>query len=84
MEAIVPMGAALGGNGATPHPQLVANDMLATVDDPELGPTTQVGVPLHLRGTPGGIVGPRPRVGQHNDEIWGELGLTASDTKEWT
>lgn len=84
MEAIVPMGAALGGNGATPHPQLVANDMLATVDDPDLGPTTQVGVPLHLRGTPGGIVGPRPGVGQHNDEIWGELGLAANDTKEWT
>ena len=30
------MEEALGANG-TPHPQLVANDMVATVDDPELG-----------------------------------------------
>ena len=33
-----------------PHPQLVANGMIATVDDPVLGHTTQVGVPIHLRG----------------------------------
>ena len=32
----ITMEDALGANGA-PHPQLVANDMVATVDDPELG-----------------------------------------------
>ena len=68
--------------GFEPHPQLVANGMVATVDDPELGTTTQVGVPLHLAATPGAIKGPRPRPGQHNAEIWGELGLT--DTEGWT
>ena len=31
-----------------------------TVDDPELGHTTQVGVPIHLSGTPGAIQGPQP------------------------
>jgi crotonobetainyl-CoA:carnitine CoA-transferase CaiB-like acyl-CoA transferase len=55
------------------HPQLIANDMVVTVDDPDLGPTTQIGVPIHLLGTPGGITGPQPRVGEHNDEIWGDL-----------
>jgi len=77
IEAIVPMGAALGGDGKEAHPQLVANDMVATVDDPDLGPTSQVGVPLHLAATPGAIQGPRPSPGQHNAEIWGELGLPA-------
>ena len=60
------------------HPQLVANDMVVTVEDPDLGPTTQIGVPIHLLGTPGAITGPQPRVGEHNDEVWGSLGYTAA------
>jgi crotonobetainyl-CoA:carnitine CoA-transferase CaiB-like acyl-CoA transferase len=59
------------------HPQLIANHMVATVDDPDLGPTTQIGVPVHLLGTPGAIAGPQPRVGEHNDEVWGALGYEA-------
>lgn len=58
-----------------PHPQLEANGMIATVEDPDLGTTTQMGVPIHLLGTPGAITGPQPRVGEHDREIWGgELG----------
>ena len=44
-----------------------------------LGHTTQVGVPIHLSATPGAIRGPRPRPGQHNDEIFGELGYSAAE-----
>lgn len=79
VEAIVPMGEQLGGDGSDPHLQLVANGMVAAVDDPELGPTVQVGVPIHLLGTPGAIQGPRPRAGQHNGEIFGALGYTADE-----
>jgi crotonobetainyl-CoA:carnitine CoA-transferase CaiB-like acyl-CoA transferase len=61
------------------HPQLVANGMVATVDDPDLGPTTQIGVPMHLLGTPGAIRGPQPRPGEHNDEILRELGYGAGE-----
>jgi crotonobetainyl-CoA:carnitine CoA-transferase CaiB-like acyl-CoA transferase len=75
VEAVISMEQALGAGGA-PHPQLAANDMVATVVDPDLGPTTQVGVPIHLAGTPGGIVGPRPRAGAHTDEVFTELGYT--------
>src|SRR4029079_12991089 len=50
------------------HPQLQANHMVATVDDPELVATTQVGVPIHLLGTPGAITSGQPRVGEHNQE----------------
>jgi formyl-CoA transferase len=59
---------------AAPHPQLAANDMVVTVDDPVLGSTTQIGVPIHLRGTPGAIQGPQPAPGQHSHEIWSQLG----------
>lgn len=66
------------------HPQLRANGMVVTVEDPDLGPTTQVGVPIHLLGTPGAIQGPQPRVGQHNDEIWGSLGYDAAAIASFT
>src|SRR5262249_11978071 len=59
------------------HPQLQANHMVQTVDDPELGATTQIGVPIHLLGTPGAITRGQPGVGEHNDEIWGGLGFDA-------
>jgi crotonobetainyl-CoA:carnitine CoA-transferase CaiB-like acyl-CoA transferase len=74
-EAIIPMEEAFA------HPQVIANDMVATVDDPDLGPTTQMGVPIHLLGTPGAIQGPQPRAGEHNAEILTELGYSASDVE---
>jgi crotonobetainyl-CoA:carnitine CoA-transferase CaiB-like acyl-CoA transferase len=83
IEAIESMEFALGANGEA-HPQLVANDMIATVHDPELGATTQVGVPIHLAGTPGAIRGPRPEPGQHNAEIFGELGYSADEIAKFT
>jgi len=83
IEAIDTMEVALGANGA-PHPQLAANDMIANVDDPELGHTTQVGVPIHLSATPGGIQGPRPAPGQHNREIFGELGYSEAEIAAFT
>jgi crotonobetainyl-CoA:carnitine CoA-transferase CaiB-like acyl-CoA transferase len=61
------------------HPQLIANDMVATVADPDLGPATQIGVPIHLLGTPGAIAGPQPPVGADDDEVWGALGYGADD-----
>jgi crotonobetainyl-CoA:carnitine CoA-transferase CaiB-like acyl-CoA transferase len=72
-EAIIPMAEAFA------HPQVIANEMVATVDDPDLGPTTQMGVPIHMLGTPGAIRGPQPRPGEHNVEILAELGYSPSD-----
>lgn len=58
------------------HPQVVANGMTVTLDEPGLGEVTQMGIPIHLLGTPGAIKGRCPTVGEHDDEIWaGELGL---------
>jgi crotonobetainyl-CoA:carnitine CoA-transferase CaiB-like acyl-CoA transferase len=67
-EAVIPMREAYA------HPQLVANGMVVRVEDPDLGPTTQIGVPVSLSRTPGGITGPRPLPGQHNEEVLGRGG----------
>jgi len=75
-EAIVTAEASLG----TPHPQLAANNMVATVDDSELGTLVEAGVPIHLLGTPGTIRGPQPAVGEHDVTIWcDELGHAATE-----
>jgi crotonobetainyl-CoA:carnitine CoA-transferase CaiB-like acyl-CoA transferase len=47
--------------------------MAVTVEDPEVGPTTQMGVPIHLLGTPGAIRGPRPVRGAHTAEVLAEV-----------
>ncbi len=78
IEAIDTMEAALGAGGEA-HAQLVANNMIATIDDPDLGRTTQVGVPIHLSATPGAIRGPRPHPGRHNREVFGELGYSDAE-----
>jgi crotonobetainyl-CoA:carnitine CoA-transferase CaiB-like acyl-CoA transferase len=76
IEAIVTMEESLGANG-NPHPQLVANDMIVSIDDPDYGETTQIGVPIHLASTPGAIRGPRPAPGADNEEIFGALGYSS-------
>ena len=40
-------------------PQVLHNGMVATLDDPAVGPVMQMGVPIRLSGTPGRIAGPR-------------------------
>ena len=54
------------------HPQIVFNEMAVPVEDPEVGPTTQVGIPCKLSLTPGKVKGPRPAPGEHNAEVFAE------------
>ena len=61
------------------HPQFVANGLAATVEDPELGPTTQVGVPAVLRGTPGAIQGAQPRAGAHSRQVLKEANYASAE-----
>ncbi|HUR77083.1 MAG TPA: CoA transferase [Acidimicrobiales bacterium] len=62
------------------HGQIVANQMVARVADPELGMTTQIGVPMQLSRTPGAIQGPRPTPGQHTEEVLAELARPRNGT----
>jgi crotonobetainyl-CoA:carnitine CoA-transferase CaiB-like acyl-CoA transferase len=61
------------------HLQLQANSMVAQVNDPDLGVTTQIGTPIHMLGTPGGIASGQPVAGADNDDIWGGLGYSGDE-----
>jgi crotonobetainyl-CoA:carnitine CoA-transferase CaiB-like acyl-CoA transferase len=65
-EAVIPMREAYW------HPQLIANRMVAEVDDPDLGRTVQIGIPFNLSLNPGRITSGRPRPGQHDGELLGD------------
>jgi crotonobetainyl-CoA:carnitine CoA-transferase CaiB-like acyl-CoA transferase len=64
-EAVIPM------HEAYAHPQLIANGMVVEVVDADLGPTTQIGIPITLSKNDGLVKGPRPRPGQHNEKFLG-------------
>jgi crotonobetainyl-CoA:carnitine CoA-transferase CaiB-like acyl-CoA transferase len=56
------------------HPQLRATGSVVEVVDPEVGPTTQVGVTIFLETTPGEVKGPQPLAGAHTHEVLRSLG----------
>ena len=62
-------------------PQIRHNGMLTTVDHPTLGPIEVTGVPVHLQKTPGSVRLSPPLLGQHTEEILGELGYDAGDVE---
>src|SRR5262249_42859176 len=64
------------------HPQLRASGSVVEVDDPEVGPTTQIGVTIFLEGTPGDVRGPQPIAGAHTDEVLAALGHDDTEVTE--
>lgn len=62
------------------NPQLRARGWFQDVEHPDRGETvTYPGAPYRLTRTPWRITRPAPHIGQHNAEIYGELGLTGAD-----
>ena len=55
------------------HEHAIAGKMVMEVDDPERGTMKQPGVQVRLRGTPGAIAGPAPRLGEHTDAVLSEV-----------
>lgn len=72
-EAVVPMADVFS------HPQFIANDMPVTVEDAELGTTTQVGPPIFLSRTPAAVRGRQPLAGEHSRQVLREAGLSADE-----
>lgn len=56
------------------HPQVEANSLTAEHEHPTWGRIRQTGVLVELSRTPGQAQRVAPTLGQHNDEILGELG----------
>jgi crotonobetainyl-CoA:carnitine CoA-transferase CaiB-like acyl-CoA transferase len=61
-------------------PHMHERGMLEWVDHPELGRVVLPTTPLRVHGTDVAPTLPSPRVGQHNDEIYGGwLGLSVAE-----
>jgi crotonobetainyl-CoA:carnitine CoA-transferase CaiB-like acyl-CoA transferase len=56
--------------------QVLANDYMVKLPHPELGEWWHVPTPVYYEKTPVGVRSVAPRVGEHTDEILGELGYT--------
>jgi crotonobetainyl-CoA:carnitine CoA-transferase CaiB-like acyl-CoA transferase len=56
-------------------PHMSERGFFVTVDHPEAGPVTLPGLALRFSGTPGELRRP-PLLGEHNVEVFGELGYT--------
>ncbi len=67
--ADIPAGPVLTRNDYLKNPQVIHNGMRVEIDDPEIGPSLQIGLPLTLHGKPGAIRGPAPLLGQHNRDV---------------
>ena len=63
-------------------PHIIARDMIVEVDHPKYGKVRQVGIPIKLSDTPGGIRSLPPYHGEHTAEILLRLGYTEIEIKE--
>jgi crotonobetainyl-CoA:carnitine CoA-transferase CaiB-like acyl-CoA transferase len=64
-------------------PQVAHNELIQTVHHPKAGPIKVIGIPMKFSETPGTIRLAPPLVGEHNREILGELGYTASEIDQY-
>ncbi|HEY8813016.1 MAG TPA: CoA transferase, partial [Candidatus Dormibacteraeota bacterium] len=62
--------------------QFQARGSFVTVDDPVLGPMRLVNVAFRLSATPGRIRHTGPALGEHNTEVFRELGLDAGEVEQ--
>jgi len=81
-EADVPGAPVLQPSEVYSHPQMTANRMFTSVDQPEVGKVTMFNVPVHLSDTPGEVRSPAPlKVGEHTEDVLSELGYTANQVE---
>jgi crotonobetainyl-CoA:carnitine CoA-transferase CaiB-like acyl-CoA transferase len=59
-------------------PQFKAREAIVSVPDSELGSVRMQGVVPRFSETPGAVRRAGPTIGEHNDEVYGGLGLTAT------
>ncbi len=80
VAAQVPVTRALSIADIFADPHYAAREDIVSVDDPTIGPVRMQGVYPHLSETPGRIRRGAPKLGEHNEDVYGELlGLSAEE-----
>ncbi len=72
-RADVPYARACTAEEGMENEQALHNEMIIELDDPLLGPVTQMGVPIKLSQTPGSVSGHAPVPGEHTDSVLAEF-----------
>ena len=62
-------------------PHVIAREIVAEYPDDDMGAIPMHGVVPKMSGTPGAIRAPAPKLGEHNHEILGKLGLSTEELK---
>ncbi len=75
----VPCGAVRPIEDMFDHSQVLAEDLVATLDHPVVGRYRTMTKPIKFADTPGPLPSPSPTFGQHSDEILAGHGYSAAE-----
>jgi crotonobetainyl-CoA:carnitine CoA-transferase CaiB-like acyl-CoA transferase len=64
---------------AARDPQIACNNMIVSMDDPEVGELKLLGNPIRLKGTPPKLKDFPPRLGQHSHDVALEIGYSEEE-----
>jgi formyl-CoA transferase len=79
----IPYGLVYSAKDIYQDPQNQFRGNIVEVQDPDIGPVKMQSVTPRLSATPGKVRSSSPKLGEHNDEIWGGLlGLTEEELKD--
>ncbi|MBV9827428.1 MAG: CoA transferase [Alphaproteobacteria bacterium] len=78
-QADVPCAPILTRNQVIQHPHVAAMEIVEEVNHPAAGPLRQARSAARFSDTPAAIRLPAPALGEHTDEVLGEIGYAASD-----
>ena len=78
-EHQVPCAPVLAQHEIAEHPQVVANELVELRAHPDMGPYRQARPAARFEGSPSGITGHAPRLGEHTREVLANLGLDPAE-----